>query len=86
MDYRRPKRDTMSLEKATVSNMREIAAVVKVLERKGICTNQDLFNIIIELRKKNPCAKISERVLPRFHERFSEDLLPHRCRLSLRRC
>ena len=30
-----PKRDTMSLEEATVSNMWEIAAIVEVLERKG---------------------------------------------------
>jgi hypothetical protein len=32
----RPKRDTMSLEEATVSNMWEIAAIVEVLEPKGI--------------------------------------------------
>jgi hypothetical protein len=30
-----PKRDSMSLEEATVSNMWEIAAIVEVLERKG---------------------------------------------------
>ena len=30
----RPKRDTMSLEEATVSNMWETAAIVDVLERK----------------------------------------------------
>ena len=35
MSDQRPKRDTMFLEEATVSNMREIAAIVKVLERKG---------------------------------------------------
>jgi len=32
----RPKRETMSIEEATVSNMWEIAAIVEVLERKGI--------------------------------------------------
>ena len=32
----RPKRNTMSLEEATVSNMWEIAAIVEVLERKGM--------------------------------------------------
>ena len=31
----RPKRETMSIEEATVSNMWEIAALVKVLERRG---------------------------------------------------
>ena len=30
----RPKRDSMSIEEAIVSNMWEIAAIVKVLERK----------------------------------------------------
>ena len=30
----RPKRETMSVEEATVSNMWEIAAIVEVLERK----------------------------------------------------
>jgi hypothetical protein len=29
----RPKRDSMSLEEATISNMWEIAAIVEVLER-----------------------------------------------------
>jgi len=31
----RPRRDTMSLEEATISNMWEIAVMVEVLERKG---------------------------------------------------
>ena len=31
----RPKRDSMSLEEATISNMWEIAAIVEVLARKG---------------------------------------------------
>ncbi|MGQ0694674.1 MAG: hypothetical protein ACT4OL_03750 [Nitrospiraceae bacterium] len=46
MSDQRPKRDTMSLEKATISNMWEIAALVEVLERKGFCTKQDLYDII----------------------------------------
>jgi hypothetical protein len=33
-DY--PKRETMSLEAATVSNMWEMAAIVEVLDRKGL--------------------------------------------------
>ena len=39
-----PKRETMSLEEATVSNMWEIAAIVEVLERKGLCTSKTLRN------------------------------------------
>jgi hypothetical protein len=31
-----PKRDSMSIEEATISNMWEIAAIVAVMERKGL--------------------------------------------------
>jgi hypothetical protein len=34
--------DSMSLEEATVFNIWEIAPIVEVLERKGLCTKQDL--------------------------------------------
>jgi hypothetical protein len=36
----------MSLEEATVSNMWEIAAIVELLERKGLCTKHNLYDII----------------------------------------
>ena len=60
----RPKRATMSLEEATISNMWEIAALVEVLVRKGLCTKQDLYDIIAELRKTHPRARIPETVFP----------------------
>ena len=47
MSTDRSKRESMSLEEATISNMWEIAALVEVLERKGLCTKQDLYEIII---------------------------------------
>jgi hypothetical protein len=50
MSNDRPKGETMSIEEATVSNMWEIAAIVEVLEQKGLCTKQDLYNIIAESR------------------------------------
>jgi hypothetical protein len=34
VNNQRPKRKTMSIEEATISNMWEIAAIVEVLERK----------------------------------------------------
>jgi hypothetical protein len=40
MNNSRPKRDSMSIEEATISNMWEIAAIVEVLSRKGLCTKQ----------------------------------------------
>ena len=64
MSTDRPKRDIMSMEEATISNMWEIAAIVEVLERKGLCTKQDLYDIITELRRKNPRAKIPETAFP----------------------
>jgi len=64
MSTDRPTRETMSLEEATVSNMWEIAAIVEVLERKGVCTKQDLYDIITEFRRKNPRARIPETVFP----------------------
>ena len=63
----RPKRDTMSIEEATVSNMWEIAAIVEVLERKGLCKKEDLYDIISEFRRKNPRARIPETVFPEPH-------------------
>jgi hypothetical protein len=44
--------------------MEEIAAIVELLEGKGLCTKQDLYDIIAELRKKNPRAKIPETAFP----------------------
>ena len=73
MSTNRPKRDSMSIEEATISNMWEIAVIVELLEQKGLCTKQDLHAIIDELRKKNPRASIPER-----------PFLSHTCSLRLR--
>ena len=59
-----PKRGSMSFEKAAVSNMWEIAAIVELLEQKGFCTKQDLRTIIDELRQKSFRARISETTSP----------------------
>lgn len=64
MSDQRPKRESMSLEEATVSNMWEIAAIVEVLERKGLCSKHDLYDIIAEFRRKNPRARIPETAFP----------------------
>ncbi|TMQ25764.1 MAG: hypothetical protein E6K65_16130 [Nitrospirae bacterium] len=54
----------MSIEETTVSIMWEIASIVEVLERKGLCTKQDLYEMITEFRRKNPCASIPETAIP----------------------
>ena len=64
MSTDRPKRESMSLEELAISNMWEIAALVELLEKKGLCTKQDLYDIIGELRKKNPRARLPETVFP----------------------
>jgi hypothetical protein len=50
MSENNPTCESMSLEEATVSNMWEIAAIVELLERKGLCTKHDLYDIITESR------------------------------------
>ena len=37
---------------------------MEVLDRKGFCTKQDLYDIITEIRRKNPRAKIPEKAFP----------------------
>ena len=64
MSSDRPRRESMSIEEATISNMWEMAALVEVLERKGICTKQDLYDTIAQLRENNPRARTPETVFP----------------------
>jgi hypothetical protein len=35
----------------------EIATIVEVLERKGICTKQNLYDIIADFRRTNPAPR-----------------------------
>ncbi len=60
MSDNRPKRESMSVAEATVSTMWEIAAIVEELERKGLCTKQNLYDIITEFRPKHHRAGIPE--------------------------
>jgi len=52
------------MEEATVSNMWELGAV-EMLEQKGFCTKQDLYDIITEFPRRNPRATIPETVFPK---------------------
>jgi hypothetical protein len=65
MSNDRPKRDSMSIEEATISNMREIARLVEVLERKGLCTKHNRSDIITEFRRKNPRASLPATAFPK---------------------
>ena len=54
----------MTTEEATVSNLWELAAIDELLEQKGLCTKQDLSDIITEFRRKNPRTNIPETAFP----------------------
>ena len=76
----RLKRQTLSLEKATNSNIWEIDAIVEVLERKGLCSKQDLYDIIAEIRRKNPRSRIPDAfpdpyVLTESENKIIDDIL-----------
>ena len=62
MTASRAKRASMSLEEATISNMWEITASVEVLERKGLCTKQDRYDVSGEFRRKNPLFELGREV------------------------
>jgi len=64
MSDQRSTRDSISIEEAAASNIREIAAMVEVLERNDLCTRHDLNDIITEFHRKNPCAIIPEAAFP----------------------
>ena len=63
MSDNRPIRDSMSIEEATVSNMWEVAAILEVLKRKGLCTKQDFHDIITEFRRAKNRILLPSRLL-----------------------
>ncbi len=52
----------MTLEELAISNMWENAALVELLERKGILTKQEVLDMIQELRQREPMAIRPHRV------------------------
>jgi len=50
-------KDLVTLEELTISNMWEVAALIEVLEKKGVMKKQDILTEIRELRKMNPTAR-----------------------------
>ena len=54
-------KELVTVEEIAISNMREIAGVVEVPERKGILTRQELYATSTELRQRNPETTRLER-------------------------
>ncbi len=50
-------KEIVTLEELAISSMWEMAALVEVLEKKGLLTKQDILDAIQELRRKNPQAR-----------------------------
>ncbi len=48
--------DLVTLDELALSNMWETAALVELLERKGILTKQEVLDMIQELRQREPTA------------------------------
>ncbi|MEC4679395.1 MAG: hypothetical protein VST67_01695 [Nitrospirota bacterium] len=46
-----------TLEELALSNMWEVAALIEVLEKKGVMKKQGILDAIRELRQKNPKAR-----------------------------
>ena len=61
-----PKRETMSMEEATISIMWEIAALVELLEQKGLCTKHDLLDADPEVHR-GLCRSAGVRSAPSCH-------------------
>ena len=48
--------DRLTLDELAISTMWETAALVELLERKGILTKQEVLDMIQELRQRDPTA------------------------------
>ncbi len=57
-------KELVTIEDLAISSMWEVAALVEVLERKGVLTRQEIYDAITELRQHHPEATTLER-LPR---------------------
>ena len=49
-------KEVVSIEELAISNMWENAALVELLERKGILTKQELLDMVHELRQREPTS------------------------------
>ncbi|MDA2910338.1 hypothetical protein MYX04_05355 [Nitrospiraceae bacterium AH_259_D15_M11_P09] len=55
-------KEIVTLDELAISNMWENAALVELLERKGILTKQEVLDMIQELRQREPTAIAPRRL------------------------
>ena len=74
-------KETVTIAGLTIANMWEAAAILELLEERGVLTRQDVLNKIKELRRKNPHAVQPIEVfrepyaLTEIEDRLLEDIL-----------
>jgi len=57
-------KETVSVEEVVISQMFEIAALVELLERKGVLTRQEVLETIDRLRRETPKAGPNDQAFP----------------------
>ena len=64
--------DLVTFQELTISNMWEVAALIEVLEKKGLLTKKEILVAIRELREKNPTASATfPNLIPAFVSKSS---------------
>jgi len=56
--------ETVKIEEMVVSHMFEIAALIELLEHKGVLTRQEILNTIQRLRRETPTAETEHTAFP----------------------
>ncbi len=51
-------KEMVSIEEIAVSNMWEIAALVELLEKKGVLTRKEVLDMIHTLKERTPKAEV----------------------------
>src|SRR5688500_15604549 len=54
-------RNTFTTEEGVLANMWALEALVELLERKGLCTKQEVHDLIVELRTRH--AELNGKVI-----------------------
>jgi hypothetical protein len=57
-------KETVTIEELVISHMWEMAALLEVLERKGLITKQEVLDAVQELRRKTPNAQARQEPFP----------------------
>ena len=53
MAEKRTPRETFTVDEGVLANMWVMEAIVELLERKGLCTKQEVHDMVAELRKRH---------------------------------